>query len=117
MESLIFLYRCAAAPRHASPVSFHDVRVKTFSTHVTTKIAPAVRETGLFTHARASLNFTIIPMCTPGVAMPCPCGAWQGGGMPLHPRSAAPSDSILYHNKKSASPKYRPAMMGTLIIL
>ena len=26
---------------------------------------------GLFTHGRASLNFTIIPMCTPGVAVPC----------------------------------------------
>ena len=45
-------------------VSFPDVRTKTFSTHVITKIAPAVRETGLFTHGRASLNFTIIPMCT-----------------------------------------------------
>ena len=35
----------------SSHVSFHGVRTKTFSTHVTTKIAPDVRETGLFTHA------------------------------------------------------------------
>ena len=41
------------------------------------KLTSAVREKGLFTHGRASLNFTIIPMCTPDVAMPCPCGAWQ----------------------------------------
>ena len=67
----------------SSHVSFHGVRTKTFSTHVTTKIAPAVRETGLFTHGRASLNFTIIPMCTPvsqchvhavpGRDVPCSC--------------------------------------------
>lgn len=67
MESLIFLYRCAVAPSHASHVSFPDERNKTFSTHVTTKIAPDVRETGLFTHVRASLNFT----STTGVAVPC----------------------------------------------
>ena len=64
-------------------VSFPDVRTKTFSTHVITKIAPAVRETWLFTHGRASLNFTIIPMCTTvsqshvhavsGSDVPCPC--------------------------------------------
>ena len=64
-------------------VSFPDVRTKTFSTHVITKIAPAVRETGLFTHGRASLNFTIISMCTHvsqchfysmhGRDVPCPC--------------------------------------------
>lgn len=71
MESLIFLYRCAAAPRHASRVSFHDVRVKTFSAHVTTKIAPVVRETWLFTHGKATLNSKIISMCTHGVAVPC----------------------------------------------
>ena len=46
-------------------VSFHVVRVKTFSAHVTTYIVPAVRETGLFTHGRASLSFKIISMCTP----------------------------------------------------
>ena len=62
---------------NSSRVSFPGVRTKTFSTHVTTKIAPAVRETWLFTHGRASLNFTIIPICTPDVAMPCPCGVWQ----------------------------------------
>ena len=62
---------------NSSHVSFHGVRVKTFSTHVTTEIVPDVRETGLFTHDRASLNFTIIPMFTSDVAMPCPCGAWQ----------------------------------------
>ena len=95
MESLIFLYRCAAAPRHASHVSFHDVRIKTFSAHVTTKIAPVVRETWLFTHGRATPSFTVIPMFTSDVAMPCPCGVWQGGRMPLPPRPAAPSDSIL----------------------
>ena len=55
----------------SSHVSFHGVRTKTFSTHVTTKIAPDVRETGLFTHGRASLNFTIIPMCTSDVVVPC----------------------------------------------
>ena len=68
---------------NSSHVSFHGVRAKTFSTHVITKIAPAVRETGLFTHGRASLNFTIIPMCTTvsqshvhavsGSDVPCPC--------------------------------------------
>ena len=68
MESLIFFYRCAVAPRHASPVSFHDVRVKTFSAHVTTKIAPVVRETWLFAHGRATPSFTTPP---PGVAVPC----------------------------------------------
>ena len=41
------------------------------------QIVPAVRETGLFTHGRDSLNFIIISMCPPGVAVPCPCGAWQ----------------------------------------
>ena len=56
------------------------MRAKTFSTHVTTKIAPAVRETGLFTHGRASPNFTIIPLMSqchvhavPGSDVPCPC--------------------------------------------
>lgn len=67
MESLIFLCRCAVAPRHASHVSFHAVRVKTFSTHVTTKIAPVVRETWLFTHDRDNPNFTTPPR----VAVPC----------------------------------------------
>ena len=62
---------------NSSHVSFHGVRTKTFSTHVTTQIGPDVRETGLFTHGRASLNFTVIPMFTSDVAMPCPCGVWQ----------------------------------------
>ena len=53
------------------------------------KIAPDVRETGLFTHGRASLNFTIIHMFTSDVAMPCLCGAWQGCAMPPHLRPAA----------------------------
>ena len=69
---------------NSSHVSFHGVRTKTFSTHVITKIAPAVREMGLFTHSRASLNFTIISMCTPGVAVPCLCDAGQGCAMLLH---------------------------------
>ena len=72
-------------------VSFHGVRVKTFSTHVITKIAPAVRETGLFTHGRASPNFTNIPMCTPGVAVPCLCYAWLGCAMPLRHRTIGSS--------------------------
>ena len=76
---------------NSSHVSFPGVRSKTFSTHVTTKIAPAVRETGLFTHGRASPNFTIIPMCTPDVAMPCPCGAWQGCAMLIHHRTIGSS--------------------------
>ena len=46
-----------------------------------------MRETGLFTHGRASLNFTIISMCTPDVAMPCLCYAWLGCAMPLHHRT------------------------------
>ena len=74
-------------PHQPSPILatflFHDVRTKTFSTHVTTEIVPDVRETGLFTHGRATLSFTIIPMCTPvsqchvhavsGSDVPCPC--------------------------------------------
>lgn len=85
MESLIFLYRSAAAPRYASHVSFHDVRVKTFSAHVTTKIAPAVRETWLFTHGRATPSFTTPP--------PVLQFHVYSGRRP--PRSAALSDSIL----------------------
>ncbi len=50
-----------------------------------------MRETGLFTHDKASLNFTVISMCTPDVAMPCPCGAWQGCAMPLHHRTIGSS--------------------------
>ena len=46
-----------------------------------------MRETWLFTHGRASLSFTIIPMFTPDVAMPCPFCAWQGCAMPLHHRT------------------------------
>lgn len=71
MESLIFLYRCAADQRHASRDSF-----------------PGVRETGLFTHGRATLSLK----STPGVAKPCLFGEKD---MTLCPRSAAPSDSIL----------------------
>ena len=37
------------------------------------------------------MNFTIIPMCTSDVAMPCPCGAWQGCAMPLHLRTIGSS--------------------------
>ena len=77
--------------RYVSHVSFPGVRTKTFSTHITTQIAPDVRETGLFTHGRASLNFTIIPMRTPDVAMPCPCCAWQGCAMPPHLRTIGSS--------------------------
>ena len=73
---------------NSSRVSFPGVRTKTFSTHVTTKIAPAVRETWLFTHGRASLNFTIIPMCTSDVAVPC--HAMPGRDV-LCPSSFAPS--------------------------
>ena len=47
-----------------------------------------MRETGLFTHTRASLNFTIIPMCTPDVAVPC--HAMPGRDVPC-PRTFAPS--------------------------
>ena len=71
------LCRLHTGPPNSSHDSFHGVRTKTFSTHVTTQIVPAVRKTGLFTHGRVSPNFTIIPMCTSDVAMPCPCGAWQ----------------------------------------
>lgn len=85
MESLIFLYRSAAAPRHASHVLFHDVRVKTFSAHVTTKIAPVVRETWLFTHGRATPSFTTPPPVSQ-------CHVYSGRRTP---RSAAPSGSIL----------------------
>ena len=52
-----------------------------------------MRETGLFTHGRASLNFTIIPMCTPGVAVPCLCDAGQGREMPLRHRTIGSSRS------------------------
>ena len=45
---------------NSSRVSFHGVRTKTFSTHVTTYIVPAVRETGLFTHGRATLSFVVV---------------------------------------------------------
>ena len=65
----------------SSHVSFPDVRTKTFSTHVITKIAPTVRETGLFTHGRASLNFIIISMCTHCVAVPFLFDVWQGGAL------------------------------------
>ena len=101
--SILFLLACHPLPTRLSSLSrrtfhpflvstlalptsfhgtFHDVRVKTFSTHVTTKIAPDVRETWLFPHGRASLNFIIIPMCTSDVAMPCLCDAGQGCAMP-----------------------------------
>ena len=43
---------------------------------------------GLFTHGRASLNFTIIPMCTSDVAVPC--HAMPGRDV-LCPRTFAPS--------------------------
>ena len=46
---------------------------------------------GLFTHGRASLNYTIIPMFTPGVAVPCLCDAGQGCAMPLHHRTIGSS--------------------------
>ena len=52
-----------------------------------------MRETGLFTHGRASLNFTIIPMCTQGVAVPCLCDAGQGCAMLLHHRTIDSSRS------------------------
>ena len=45
---------------NSSHVSFHGVRAKTFSTHVTTKIAPDVRETGLFTHGKVALSFVVV---------------------------------------------------------
>ena len=84
-------------PHQPSPILatflFHDVRNKTFSAHNTAEIGLDVRETGLFTHDRASLNFTIIPMCTPDVAMPCPCGAWQGCAMLIHHRTIGSSRS------------------------
>ena len=66
---------------------FHTRPIK-FSIHV---FFHGVRETGLFTHGRASRNFTIIPMCTPGVAVPCPCGAGQGCAMLLHHRTIGSS--------------------------
>jgi len=40
-----------------------------------------VRETGLFTHGRASLNSKIISMLPPCVAVPFLFDAWQGGAM------------------------------------
>ena len=107
MESLIFLCRCAVAPRHASHVSFHDVRVKTFSTHVTTKIAPVVRETWLFTHDRDNPNFTTPPRCRSAMSI--------RGEEPLAPLPhPTPFCSTI---KKSASPECLPAMMRTLIFL
>ena len=42
---------------------------------------------GLFTHGKATLRSKIIFLCTPDVAMPCPCGAWQGCAMPPHLRT------------------------------
>ena len=50
-----------------------------------------MREKAIFTHGRASLNFAIIPMCTPDVAVPCPCGAWQCCAMTLHHRTIGSS--------------------------
>ena len=82
------LCRFHTGPLRSFHVSFHDVRTKTFSAHVTTQIGPAVRETGLFTHGRASLNFTIIPMCTSDVAVPC--HAMPGSDVPC-PCTIAPS--------------------------
>ncbi len=52
-----------------------------------------VRETGLFTHGRASLNFTIIPMFASDVAVPCLCDAGQGREMPLRHRTIGSSRS------------------------
>ncbi len=49
---------------------------------------------GLFTHARASPNFTIIPMCTPDVAVPCLCDAGQGREMPLRHRTIGSSRAL-----------------------
>ena len=66
----------------SNQVSFHGVRAKTFSTHVTTEIVPDVREMELFTHGRASLNFTIIPMCTP--VSQCHVYAMPGRDVPCH---------------------------------
>lgn len=34
---------------------FRAVRTKTFSTHIRTQIAPIVRKTGLFTHAKSTI--------------------------------------------------------------
>ena len=76
---------------NSSHVYFHDVRDKTFSAHNTTENVPAVRETGLFTHGKATLISKIISMCTPDVAMPCPCCAWQGCAMPPHLRTIGSS--------------------------
>ena len=76
---------------NSSHVSFHGVRVKTFSTHVTTYIVPDVRETWLFTHVRATVSSKIISMCTPCVAVPCLCDAGQGCAMPLHHRTIGSS--------------------------
>ena len=67
---------------------FHTRPIK-FSIHV---FFHGVRETGLFTHGRASRNFTIIPMCTPGVAVPC--HAVPGSDVPCptpSPRCPAPA--------------------------
>ena len=46
-----------------------------------------MRETGLFTHGKATLSSKIFSMCTLDVAMPCLCCAWQGCAMPLHHRT------------------------------
>ena len=75
-----------------------------------------MREKASFTHGRASLNFTFIPMFTSDVAMPCPCGAWQGCAMPLHHSTIGSSRArnlVLPCSQPCAIPHLTP---GTLSI-
>ena len=80
--AILLLFPHRPSPILATFLSMACV-LKRFSLTSPRKIGPTVRETGLFTHGRASLNFTIIPMCTPvsqchvyavpGSDVPCPC--------------------------------------------
>ena len=67
-----------------------------------------VRETGLFTHARDTLISKIISMCTPDVAMPCPCCAWQGCAMPPHLRTIGSSRARILVVPCVLTPQFPP---------
>ena len=63
------LFLVLVSPIHSFTIvrrfPFHDVRDKTFSAHNTAEIVPLVRETGLFTHGRATLNSMSTPTTFP----------------------------------------------------
>ena len=74
-----------------------------------------VRETGLFTHARDTLNSKIISMCTPDVAMPCLCYAWLGCAMPLHHRTIGSSRARTLVVPCVLTPQFPPCAIAHLI--